>query len=164
MRSQSLPNTVKGRVYTQYFCTQYWDKRKRLKDIFVQCFLFIFFRFDLYAGQLKRLWKSQKWSFLNHLNICDPIFFHIKFIISCDSWAMFRYFKCTGGRGPRNSRSFYLWIRLLAVQECVPNFKIHGLSLAYSHIFDGIGHKIRRKLVFFSQTVLPRYLRFYNLR
>jgi len=53
--------------------------------------------------------------------------------------------------GPRNSRTFYLRIRIFKVQECVPNLKIHSLYLAYSWIFDGIGHKTGQKLVFLTR-------------
>ncbi len=75
-----------------------------------------------------------------------------------------KVFLSTGG--PHNLRTIYMYlqIRLFAVQECVPNLKIHGLSNAYLRIFDGIGHKIRQKLVNLSQTVLPRYFRFHNTR
>jgi len=57
----------------------------------------------------------------------------------------------TNTGGPCNLQTFYLQICLFLVQECVPNLKIHGLSLTYSRIFYGIGLRITQKLVFLAR-------------
>ena len=62
-------------------------------------------------------------------------------------------------KGPGNSRTFYLGIRLFEVHQNIPKFITLGRSLAYSRFFDKI------RLEFYTKndhTVLPRISVFLN--
>ncbi len=70
--------------------------------------------------------------------------------------------------GPRNLRTFYLRVCLFAVIKNVPKFSIRRSLTLIPSLICGFwmifGLKLHKKVVIFSHTVLPHYLRFQNLR
>ena len=69
---------------------------------------------------------------------------------------------CTGG--PRNSRTFYLQIRLFANGKNIPKFGIRSIFPRLFANCDKIRLKFQIKELIFGHTVLPHNSRFQYLR